>query len=202
MAWGMSKTIQSIPELWKAFVLDVIDSNQSAEQNGWRWLCALCYLLDNNSMSSKELQKKLPVGHPLKSARTHTNLLEPLATQLKKDLGNLTKISEIDFSGVEFENDINFSNFIFPVKTNFSNTTFLKDALFSDAIFLDTALFKIPNLMGNVPNLNLLFLKRWQILVMLHSSIMQTLQIQNLAGEQASKRQHLNAMPRDYIEQN
>ena len=123
-------------------MLDVIDSNQSAEQNGWRWLCALCYLLDNNSMSSKELQKKLPVGHPLKSARTHTNLLEPLATQLKKDLGNLTKISEIDFSGVEFENDINFSNFIFPVKTDFSNTTFLKDALFSDAIFLDTALFK------------------------------------------------------------
>ena len=141
MAWGMNKTIQSIPELWKAFVLDVIDSNQSAEQNGWRWLCALCYLLDSTTLHSSEIQKKLPGGHPLKPPKDHSNIFEPLATQLKKDLGDLIKINKIDFSGVtfgeEFKEKIDFSNFIFPVDTDFSNT------VFSKMFFLPTRYFVI-----------------------------------------------------------
>ncbi|MCA8835090.1 MAG: pentapeptide repeat-containing protein, partial [Proteobacteria bacterium] len=125
---------------WNTFLKKIIEPKKSAAHNGWRWLCAISYLVDIRH--PRYIREDLPDEHPLKLDNATFINFETLAENLKSDLGNLTKISKIDFSGVEFENDINFSNFIFPVKTDFSNTTFLKDALFTDAVFLENAEFK------------------------------------------------------------
>ncbi len=177
MAWGMSKEKNPIPALWKAFVLGIIDSNQSAEQNGWRWLCAISLLLDINQ---EEIRKKFPKEHPLEPIKTDADLSTPPSDKnsnpsfkainkvfekqalaytikrLKIELKNPKKIKKIDFSGLtfgkEFKEKIDFSNFIFPVDTDFSNTTFSKNVFFTNAVFSDTANFENAEFHGETAN--------------------------------------------------
>ena len=163
----MSKEKNPIPELWQAFVLEIIDTDKSAIDNGWRWLCAISLLLDT---TPDEMRKKLPKEHPLEPIKTSADLPTPLSEKtkdnltkvinqifkkqalestikrLKGELKNHKKIKKIDFSGLTFGEElkktIDFSNFIFPIETDFSNTKFLKDVLFTDAVFLETADFE------------------------------------------------------------
>ncbi len=162
----MTDSKKSIPELWKAFVLEIINTDKSAIENSWRWLYAISCVLGN---TPAEIQKKLPDKHPLKSIKNDSKTsnkpkiseeivneilvnssLKAKAVKLKKDLENLTKISKVDFSGVEFEDNIDFSNFIFPIDTSFEHAQFPHDINFINAIFLKDAVFNDAKFFANV----------------------------------------------------
>ncbi len=127
-------------EFWDEFLQKIIKPKKSAAYNGWRWLCAINYLVDIRH--PKDIRHDLPNEHPLKLDNSRFINLEELAKELKDNLGNPTEIEKIDFSGLDFKEKINFSNFIFPINTDFSNATFSEDVLFNNAIFWETADFE------------------------------------------------------------
>ena len=131
---------KTTPDHWNEFLEKIIKPKKSAAHNGWRWLCAISYLVDIRH--PKDIRKDLPVDHPLKLDHARFIKLETLAKKLKQKLGNPKEIEKIDFSGLHFENKMDFSNFIFPIDTDFSNATFSKDVLFNNSIFWETADFE------------------------------------------------------------
>ncbi len=125
---------------WNTFLKKIIEPKKSAAHNGWRWLCAISYLVDIRH--PRYIREDLPDEHPLKLDNATFINFETLAENLKSDLGNPTKIEKIDFSGLTFKECVDFSNFIFPIDVDFSNTKFLKNVYFNNAIFYETADFE------------------------------------------------------------
>ena len=127
-------------DFWNDFLKKIIEPENSAAYNGWRWLCAMNYLV--KIRYPEHIRSDLPKEHPLKLDNSDFINLKKLADELKDNLGDPAEIEKIDFSGLDFKGKINFSNFIFPINTDFSNTTFSEDVLFNNAIFWETADFE------------------------------------------------------------
>ncbi len=128
---------------WVRFLWSMAELDETREHpNGWCWLIGLHYLL---GITIKRMQDNLPDDHPLKSAPLpevgEELLLKQIISELKERLGNPKKITEIDFSNLEFKNFVNFSNLIFPINVTFSNSKFYERIEFNYTEFFISANF-------------------------------------------------------------
>ncbi len=128
---------------WVIFLWSMASLDETSENpNGWYWLIGLHYLL---GITIKRMQDNLPDDHPLKSAPLpdigEELVLKQIISELRQGLGNPQKITQIDFSNLEFKNPVNFSNLIFPISVLFSNSKFHKKVEFNYTEFFIFAKF-------------------------------------------------------------
>ena len=172
MAWGMSKDMtpeisrtSADDNLWYKFLQASIKfDGRNNKSEGWSWFWGIYYLSRDikkfQSLDIKAIQKKVPDEHWVKEIK-HEDYIDPKGTPFKnihdellkintfstlhdslKLISDREKLTEINFSNLNFRKIAIFSTLIFPIDTKFSNSKFFKNSLFTNVIFLDTADFR------------------------------------------------------------